>query len=206
MTLTHHPQTAAGGVAIAPPTAAAALTAAGVISGLGCAAYIASVVAVGDLEFNEAVRTPLVVTANVLATAGLVAMGLLLPLVAGRLRTWAVLVSAAGLIMTGAFAWTMATIAPHFGALVDADAFAESSGFMDAVAYPKMVLCVVGLVGLAVTSWRGRLLPRPLAALLAAGGVAALLWPYPPGGLLASAAVLGIVFHQRAVARHGATA
>ena len=54
---------------------------------------------------------------------------------------------------------------------------------------PKTVLSLVGYVAVGVAGWRQRSLPRSSSVLLVQAGVASLWPPYPPGLLLASAAL-----------------
>ena len=54
---------------------------------------------------------------------------------------------------------------------------------------PNMVLCLVGFIALAVAGWRQRSLPRSSSVLLVLAGLVSVFPAYPPGLLLASAAL-----------------
>lgn len=96
-------------------------------------------------------------------------------------RTAAIIVGAlaAGTMLLPALVSVEAFVSPHvdqvtFDAIVESGPVAAAGGLAAAG-------FVVGLVGIGVLTWRRRVAPRPLAALLAACGVLTLLIPGLPG-------------------------
>jgi uncharacterized membrane protein len=167
------------------------VTAAGLVGALACAAYVSSVVLLPDATMREAARHPLPLVANGLAAVAFTALAVSLPLpgAGGRLPRWALAVTAAGSAAVAGVTWVQATVQPHFADLVGDEDFQRSSAYLDALWLPKIVLCAVGLAGLAVAAWRRRALPRGAAALLGAAAVVSLLPPVQPGALLAGLAL-----------------
>jgi hypothetical protein len=171
---------------------------AAIVAAISCLGYIASFALYGDSPANVTVHEPLIVTINTLIALGLATVGLMLPLITARsFPTWAALIAAAACIGNAAFAWAMATVVAHFAPLVDETTYNAVAGLAFLIGVPKMLLGVLGFGSLAVVGWARRTLPRSLAALFALAGVASLIWPVPPGGLLSSIAVLWLVFVLR---------
>lgn len=177
-----------------------AVAAAAIVGALGSAAYIASFAVAADLTVREAARHPLVITANLLVAVAFMALAVTVRGLAGPtgLPRWALTVTAAGCAAVGAVAWAQATVMPYAAGLLS-DAQVEQGGaFLTLLWLPKMALCAVGLVGLAVAGRRLPSAPRGLSVLLAVAGVASLLPPYPPGALLTGLALAWIARTVRA--------
>jgi hypothetical protein len=188
--------TTTDGVSVAervPPAQFAAL-AGGLLGAVGSAAYISSFFLLHGDTGREAVQSPLCVTANMLMTAGFIALALALPGLTARLPRWALLTSAVGCVFVAAIAWADATSGAHFAAQFT-DAQWEklsngSDGRQIAEFLPKILLCGVGFGALAVTGWRRRAISRGACVLLALAALVSLvLMPIPPGALLGGLAL-----------------
>ncbi|ONH25219.1 hypothetical protein [Pseudofrankia asymbiotica] len=199
-TATHLPSTA-----VRAPAAQVAVVAGGLIGAVGAAAYISSFAVLSDLTGQEAVRSPLCVTANMLMTLGFAVVALCLPALAAhtRLPRWALLTAAAGCLSIAAVAWGAATFGVE-AARVATDAQWDHRGAFVLVAHlPKMLIGAAGLTALAVTGWRHRAVPRTACLLLGlTTAVALLLPPYPPTALLAG---LGLAWLARTARPHPET-
>jgi hypothetical protein len=73
-----------------------------------------------------------------------------------------------------------------------ADEFAklnDASFLFGLMLYPMGIAAMVGFVSLAVVGWRRRAMSRGACVLLVLAGLASLLGPFPPVGLLAGVAL-----------------
>lgn len=125
-----------------------------------------------------------------LATVGGVLLVLALPRILEGLAPWAILATAAGLVFVVVDAWFNGTVAVGVAKNID-DATYDTiyqSGWAFTFSLPKMLLCLTGFTGLAISGWRSGLISRPLAILLIVAGIASLVPPFMPGMLLASIA------------------
>jgi hypothetical protein len=173
-----------------------AIVAAALVGAIGSAAYISSVIFMPDISNKDAATHPLVQTAEILIGLSFVVLALALPLLAeiSKLPRWALYVAAAGCAFVATNAWTYGLFMGHVSRLftdVQAEAFQDAtSGYLTAYWLPKMVLCGVGLLALAIVGWRRRAIARPACVLLVlAAVVSGLLAVYPPGAFLAALAL-----------------
>ena len=167
------------------------LSAGSVLAALGAISFISVIIFYPDATPREAYKSAGSVAAGVLATCGLVIMVFSLVRWRTSLPAWAVLTAATGMFFTAANAWYFST-AINAAVSVTTDALFEDLGdspWFFATLAPKMGLCLVGFVGLAVAGWRQHSIPRSAAVLLALAGMASAAFPaFPPGVLLASIA------------------
>jgi hypothetical protein len=167
---------------------ATALAVGTVLATLGSIVYISLNHGTPRDTFSNPVST----VAGITATVGVVILSLTLARWRTTLPTWALLVAAAGLMIVAANAWFLAT---GIRAISDHTTDQEferlifEAPWIFVMHAPKMVLGLVGYVALGVAGWQQRSLPRPSSVLLVLAGVASLWPPYPPGLLLASAAL-----------------
>ncbi|MFI9848159.1 hypothetical protein ACIHFD_64885 [Nonomuraea sp. NPDC051941] len=169
-----------------------AVVAGGLVGATGAAAYISSFFLLSDLSGREAVRSPLCVTANVLIAFGFLAIALALPALGGPLRLprWGAVTAGLGCAFLAATAWAMATVGVDFaGRVTDAQWEGPGlAGFLGVV--PKMLLCAVGFVTLAVAGWRRRSVSRGACVLLVLAALVAVLLPsHQPTALLGGLAL-----------------
>jgi hypothetical protein len=188
--------------AVSTESSLSTVTAVGtVFAALGSIGYIAPHLVDDDIVPRDAFASPLGIGACLVATVGALLMGLSLVRWRVALPGWAVLGAATGLVFVAANTWFFGTgivaVADHTD-----DALFETigtSGWIWAMYFPKMLLCLVSFVALGVAGWRRRSIPRPAAAVLALAGVLSLVPPHPPGLVLASLAFF-------LIARSGMTA
>lgn len=166
----------------------------GVVTLAACTAYIGSFAVLAGSTMREGMSSPLTVTVNVVAAIGFVGLAFAVPDLVRELGLprWLALTSGLACAAVAAMAWALATVVPAFAGTVPEGAFENAAGepLVILVGVPKMVLGLVGFGALGVLGWRRRVLPRALAGLFVVAGAAALVWPYPPGGILASIALL----------------
>lgn len=168
---------------------ATALAVGYVLAALGAIAYMGTV----GLPPREAGLHPVNTVGAIGATIGVVVLAL--ALVRWRTTTlpaWAILCTAAGLVMIAPHAWFNATGARAVAGQVDNAEYERlffEQPWMLAMLVPKALLCLVGFIALGLAGWRQRSLPRSSSVLLILAGVLSLWPPYPPGLLLASAAL-----------------
>jgi hypothetical protein len=171
-----------------------------VLAALGALSFISVIVFYPDATPREAYKSAGSVAAGVLATFGLVITVFSLLRWRTSLPTWAVLTAATGMFFTAANAWYFST-AINAAVNVTTDSRFEDLGdspWFFATLAPKMALCLVGFVGLAVAGWRQRSIPRSAAVLLALAGLASAAFPaFPPGVLLSSVAFYLIAGSER---------
>lgn len=175
------------------------LTVGSVIAALGALMYIS----VGVLQTGtsrEAFASPINIAGSIIAAIGIAII--LQPLVRQRVLgpSWALTTASAGLLFTAAIAWFNGT-----GIVAVANGTADAqfddigaSAWIVIMAGPKMILCLVGFLALAVTGWRDRSLSRAASVLLALGALASLLPPFPPGVLLVSVGLILVARDLRA--------
>jgi hypothetical protein len=167
---------------------ATALAVGSVLTVLGSIAYISLNSGTPRDSFSNPVST----VAGAVVTVGAVVLALTLAKWRTALPAWALMVAAAGLVIVAANAWFQAT---GIRAISDHTTDQEferlifEAPWIFVMHVPKMVLGLVGYVALGVAGWRQRSLPRSSSVLLVLAGVASLWPPYPPGLLLASAAL-----------------
>lgn len=186
------------------PTPAKATPAAAVMSGSALAFAGAAVILAWsflnwDDSSREVVTGPGEVIGCALAAAGVLALMFALPGMLGGLAPWAVRTLVAGLAFVLVDAWYNGTIAVGVAREID-DATYDTiyqSAWALAFSLPKMLLCLVGSVGLAVSGWRTARMSRPVAVLLAVGGVASVIPPFMPGILVSSIAYFLIAWPVR---------
>ena len=137
--------------------------------------------------------------AGIAATIGAVVLALTL----AKWRTttlpsWALTVSAAGLVIVAANSWFAGTgiraIADHTSNEQFKDLIFEAP-WLIAMSVPNMVLCLVGFIALAVAGWRQRSLPRSSSVLLVLAGLVSV-----PGVPAGASARLGRSLHRVTVA------
>ena len=179
----------------------ARLVAAGsVIAALGALMYIS----VGVLQTGtsrEDFASPINIAGSIIATIGIAIILQALARQRALGPSWAVTTASAGLLFTAAIAWFNGTgiVALANGTTTDAQ-FDDigTSAWIVIMAAPKMILCLVGFLALAVTGWRNRSLSRAASILLALGALASLLPPFPPGVLLVSIGLILVARDLRA--------
>lgn len=175
------------------PRPTRALAVAGVLTALASAAFIASFPFYPDDSFNEVIRSPYVVTVNLLAASGLMGIAVLLPsALAGRVPGWVRYVAAAAAGAAATLPWTMGTFAADLARYVTEEELNDLGVLAVVAGLPKMLLGLVGFVALGVLGRRRGIFGRPVAGLFVVAGVASLMWPYPPAGVLGGLAVLGL--------------
>ncbi|WP_328996071.1 hypothetical protein OG394_15585 [Kribbella sp. NBC_01245] len=168
-----------------------------VLAALGSVGYIS----LNDDSPREAFSNPVSTAAGVAATVGAVVLALALARWRTTLPVWAQTSAAAGLVMVATNSWFSGTgiraISDHTDDQLFERLIFEAPWIM-VMSLPKMVLCLVAFIALAVAGWRKRSLPRSSSVLLVLAGVVSVWPPYPPGLLLASAALF---IASRSVAR-----
>jgi hypothetical protein len=140
-----------------------------------------------------------------LATAGVLALIFVLPGVLRGFTPWAINAAVAGLGFVLVDAWYNGTIAVGVAREID-DATYDTiyqSGWALAFSLPKMLLCFVGGLGLAVSGWRSGRVSRAVAVLLAVGGLASLIPPFMPGILVTAIAYFLVAWPGRRSAEAG---
>lgn len=168
---------------------ATALAIGSVLAALGSIAYIS----MNGLPSREAYLHPVNTVGGIGATIGIVVLAL--ALVRWRRTTlpaWAILCTAAGLVMILPDAWFGATGIREVAGQVDNAEYERlfvDGPWMLAMMVPKAMLCLVGFIALGLAGWRQRSLPRSSSVLLILAGVLSIWPPYPPGLLLASTAL-----------------
>jgi hypothetical protein len=175
------------------------LTAGSVIAALGALMYIS----VGVLQTGtsrEDFASPINIAGSIMVTIGIAFILQALARQRALGPSWAVTTASAGLLFTAAIAWFNGTgIVAVANGTTDAQ-FDDIgvSAWIVIMAAPKMILGLVGFLGLAVTGWRDRSLSRPASILLALGALASLLPPFPPGVLLVSIGLILVARDLRA--------
>jgi hypothetical protein len=177
-------------------TARTTAVAAALVGAISNAGYISTFIFLNGISSKDADTHPFVLTCEILAGLSFVVLALTLPSLASRSRLpgWVLCLTAAGCAFVATNAWTYGLfMADLSGRLTDAEAahFQDAtSGYLIAFWLPKMVLCGIGLLALAIVGWRRRIVPRPACVLLVlAAIVSGWLVAYPPGALLAALAL-----------------
>lgn len=171
-----------------------AVTAAGLVGAMASGAYISGVILLHDLPTNEALSAPLSITACLLAGLAFVALAVnLAGLAEGtRLPRWALSIAAAGCAFIAIQAWAYGTFVADLATKIGNTQFerlADETLLLQLMYVPMGAVCLAGFVTVAVTGWRRRAMSRGACVLLALSGVAAMLGPFPPAGLLSGAAL-----------------
>ena len=90
-------------------------------------------------------------------------------------------------------AWTYGSLVADPAHRIPVDDFealgAQPTFLLQLLYLPMGVVSLVGFGTLAILGWRRRAMPRTACAILAVAGLASLLGPFPPAGLLAGAAL-----------------
>jgi hypothetical protein len=172
-----------------------AVVAAALVAALACAGYIAGLFLLSGMSNAEAQRAPITVAECLLAGLAYVAVAVTLPHLADgtRLPWWALSFAAAGCAFLAIQAWSLGTTIADLANKLPADQF-DSIGKDETLLFllmliPVQVLCLISFVTLAVVAWRRKAMSRGASVLLILAGLAALLGPFPPVGLLAGLAI-----------------
>lgn len=187
-TITHSP---AGRVTTNVRTA---VTAAGLVGATGSAAYISGVILLSDLDTADAMSAPLTITACLLAGLAFLALCVSLAGLSGgtRLPRWALSIAAAGCGFIAIQAWAIGSFVADLATKVDNSQFenlGDETPLLQLMYVPVSAVCLVGFVAVAVVGWRRRAMSRGACVLLALAGIAALLGPFPPVGVLSGVAL-----------------
>lgn len=165
-----------------------ALSVGAVFTTLGSLGYIS----MNGLPPREAYIHPVNIVSSIVATIGILILSLALMRWRTALPGWAVITSAAGVWFAGATAvgdWTRAVAAATNTDNELYETLFFESPWIIAGQVPKSLLCLVGFLGLAISGWRQRSIPRSAAIVLGVAGVISIWPPYPPGLILASLAL-----------------
>lgn len=171
-----------------------AVASAGLAGAVGSGAYISGVIVLNDLDMAEAMRAPLTITASLVAGLAFLTLCVTLAGLAGHsaLPRWALSIAAAGCGFIAMQAWAYGTfVADAASKLGDTqfERLAETSVLLELMYRPMGVVCLVGFAAVAIIGWRRRAMSRGACVVLALAGVAALLGPFPPVGLLSGLAL-----------------
>lgn len=152
-------------------------------------------ISMNGLPPREAFAHPVGVAGSALAAVGCLVLSLALVQWRSPLPRWAVLTSAAGVWVAGATAWAQSTFVVAAATKTDNQLFDtlffESPWVLGGM-LPKSLLCLVGFLGIAISGWRRRSIPRSAAGAFALAGLLSLWPPFPPGLIVASVALLVI--------------
>jgi hypothetical protein len=140
---------------------------------------------------REAYAHPVNIVACVLAAIGCLVLSFALMRWRTALPGLAVVSSAAGVFFAAASAYDQGTAFVAVATKTD-DALFEELFFGDLWVLggmlPKVLLCLVGFLTLAIVGWRRRSIPRVAAVILAVAAIVSIWPPFPPGIILASIA------------------
>lgn len=159
-----------------------------VLATLGSIAYMS----MNGMEPREAFVHPFSIASGMVTTIGILLLSLGLMRWRTTLPGWAVVACAAGFWAAGANAWSLSTVTVAAAVKTTNEEFENlffESPWVLLELVPKSLLCLVGFLALAITGWRRRSIPRPVAALLGLAGVLSIWPPYPPGLIVASLAL-----------------
>jgi hypothetical protein len=177
--------------AVRAPAAQVAVAAGALVGAVGAAAYISSFFLLPDLSGREAMSSPLCVTANAVMAIGFAIVTLALPTFGTytRVPRWAVMTSAAGCLALTVLPWASIMAADFVDLVTDAEW--DNPGALALAGFlPKIALCGVGFMALAVTGWRRKAASRGACVLLGLTAVVAvLLLPNQPTTLGAGLAL-----------------
>ncbi|MCW6004276.1 hypothetical protein K1W54_06730 [Micromonospora sp. CPCC 205371] len=176
-----------------------AVTAAALIGALSSAGYISGLFLLSAMTDAEAQRAPITIVECLLAGLAYAAVAVTLPGLAAvtRLPRWALSIAAAGCAFIAVQAWGFGTLIANLATVLPADTYAnagKNTFLMQLFLLPSMLIGLAGFVSLAVVGWRRKAIPRGASALLILAGLAALLGPFPPAGLLGG---LGLAWTAR---------
>ncbi len=173
-----------------------------VLSGIGAAAYMGSILFDPGLTPREWSSTIFNTVQGALTTMGVVILALGLARWRTTLPTWAVMSAAAGLVIVAANAWFhgvgVRAISDHTTNQEYERLIFDAPWILIGMTLPKMVLGLASFITLGVVGWRQGSLPRSSSVLLVLAGLLSLWPPYPPALLLASTALF---IASRAIAR-----
>ncbi|MGN9909643.1 hypothetical protein ACTMTJ_19030 [Phytohabitans sp. LJ34] len=190
---------------LAPDTGTAGATnrtaviAAALVGAVASAGYVSGVVFSSGMSDAEAQRAPLTVVESLLTGGAYVVLAITLTgLAAGsRLPRWPLALSAAACAFVAIQAWTVGTVFAWLATeLPEAqlDAVGQDTFLFGLFIYPMGVLCLAGYTALAIVGWRRGAFSRGASVVLVLAGLAALLGPFPPTGLLGA---IGIAWLAR---------
>jgi hypothetical protein len=188
-------ETAPGVEAAASTGPRTAVTAAGLIGALASAGYISGVIFMSDMTVAEAHGAPVTVVECLLAGLAYVVLAVSLTGLAGgtRLPRWALSIAAAGCAFIAIQAWAYGSVVAdlaHRIPAADFEALGADPSFLFQLLYrPMGLVSLAGFGALAVLGWRRRAMSRGACVLLALAGLASLLGPFRPVGLLAGLAL-----------------
>ncbi|MFD0580775.1 hypothetical protein [Dactylosporangium darangshiense] len=171
-----------------------AVTAAALVGALGSAGYIAGLFLLAGASNAEAQRAPITIVECLLAGLAYVIVAVTLPGLAGVTRPprWALSLAAAGAAFVGVQGWVYGTMVANLANVLPEDVFEDAGKetfLLNLTLLPSMVLCLAGYVSLAIVGWRRKATSRGASILLILAGLAALLGPFPPVGLLGGLAL-----------------
>jgi hypothetical protein len=172
-----------------------AVTAAGLVGALGSAGYIAGLFLLSGFTGPQAQTAPITVTECLLTGLAYIAVAVMLPGLATvtRLPRWALSIAAAGYAFIALQAWVYGTVIPELASRVPAEQWEQIGQhphfFLQLFELSTGLVCVVTFIALAVVGWRRRAMSRGACVLFVLAGLASLLGPFPPVGLLAGLAL-----------------
>jgi hypothetical protein len=193
--------TLAPGTTAASATTRTVVTAAALVAAVASAGYVSGVLFTRGMTDAEAQRAPLTVVESLLTGGAYVVLAVSLLGLAGgsRLPRWPLGLAAAACAFVAIQAWTVGTLFAWLASeLPEAqfDTLNQETFLFNLFIYPMGALCLVGYTALAVVGWRRRAFSRGASILLIVAGVAALLGPFPPTGLLGA---LGLAWLARSL-------
>lgn len=171
-----------------------AVTAAALVGAVGSAGYISGVIFMNDMSAAEAQSNPLTVVESLLAGGAYVVLAIsLLGLAVGsRLPRWPLALAAVACSFVALQAWSFGSVIAALAEELPAEQFdtlGDGSLLFGLFFFPMGVLCLIGYVSLAIVGWRRGAFSRGASVLLVVAGLAALLGPFPPTGLLGALAL-----------------
>lgn len=173
----------------ATATTRTAVTAAALVGAVASAGYVSGVVFTSGMSDAEAQRAPLTVVESLLTGGAYVVLAIsLLGLAAGsRLPRWPLALAATACAFVAIQAWTIGTVFAWLASeLPEAqfDSISQDTFLFSLFIYPMGLFCLVGYTALAIVGWRRGAFSRGASVVLILAGLAALLGPFPPTGLL----------------------
>jgi hypothetical protein len=172
-----------------------ALTAAGLVGALGSAGYIAGRFLLSGFTSQQTQTAPVTVTECLLTGLAYIAVAVMLPGLATvtRLPRWVLSLAAAGYAYIAIQAWVYGTLNPELASRLPAAEYEQIGQhphfYFQLFELSTGVACVVSFIALAVVGWRRRAMSRGACVLFVLAGLASLLGPFPPVGLLAGLAL-----------------
>ncbi|MGW3347179.1 hypothetical protein ACWDA3_28090 [Nonomuraea rubra] len=171
-----------------------AVTAAALVGAIASGGYIAGLFLLSGLTSAEAQRAPITIAECLLAGAAYLVLATTLGGLAGagRLPRWALTFAATGCGLIAIQAWSYGSIIPDLARLLPSQQYADLSDQLvlaQLVFVPMGVVCLAGFSTLAVIGWRRKAMSKGAGVLLILAGLASLLGPFPPVGLLGGLAL-----------------